>query len=113
MPYIGVKTAVPCTEEKLEKLQIEFGKIVTTIPGKSEARLMFGLTNMERMAFGGSNEACAFVEVRLLGTSTREVFTEMTGQICNLLKDELGIPTDRTFVQYQPCEYWGFDNILF
>ena len=39
MPFIDLKTNIEVNKEKVESLKTSFGKIITTLPGKSETWL--------------------------------------------------------------------------
>lgn len=114
MPYIGTKTTKTLTEEKKAALAKRFGTAITTIPGKSEAHLMLGFEGDATMYFGGkTGEPMAFVEVMLFGTSDREHLTMLTKQICDILKEELGIDGANTYVKYEEVAHWGWNGSNF
>lgn len=114
MPYIDTKTTVTLTEEKKEALAKRFGKAITVIPGKSEAHLMLGFEGDMTMYFAGNTgKPMAFVEVKILGTSTREHFSNLTAEICTILEEELGISGDCVYVEYVEATHWGWNGSNF
>ena len=109
MPFIDLKTTAKISAEKEEVLRREFGKIITLIPGKSEAWLMLNFTDECRMAFRGNADAdTAFVNVELLGGASDKAYDDMTRAICDTIRDLLGVPYDRIYVKYGEFTHWGF-----
>ena len=114
MPYINTKTTEKLTEEKKAALAKRFGKAITVIPGKSEAHLMLGFDESVTMYFAGdTGRPMAFVEVKILGTSTREYFSALTAEICTALEEELGITGDCVYVEYVEATHWGWNGSNF
>ena len=111
MPMIVTHTTAAITEEKKEALTRAFGEAITLLPGKNEAYLMLEFQGECSMAFHGDTKLpLAFVEVKILGKSTREAYAALTARICDVLKDTLGIPTEGTYVKYEEIEHWGHDR---
>ena len=109
MPFIDLKTSAKINESTEALLRSEFGKIITLIPGKSEAWLMLNFTDCERMAFRGNADAdTAIVSVDLLGGASDKAYDDMTRAICNAVNQILGVPYDRIYVKYSEFEHWGF-----
>ena len=114
MPFIDLKTTVKIDENTEAILRSEFGKIITLIPGKSEAWLMLNFTDGERMAFRGNSDGeTAMVSVDLLGGASEKAYDDMTRAICLTVNRVLGVPLDRTYVKYSEYEHWGFAGANF
>ena len=114
MPYIGTKTTVEISREKEIILKEKMGKAIEAIPGKTEAWLMCEFEDSCRLWFKGVDSApSADVEVKLLGSAKAEYYEKLTAIICGILSDELGIPADRTYVKYEECSHWGWNNTNF
>lgn len=111
MPCIEVKASTAVTPQQEEALKQRLGQAIAVFPGKSEAWLMVGIEGGCHLWFRGDNSRpAAFVEVKILGTSTREYFEKMTKEVCTILEEELGIPGDRTYVKYEEVEHWGYNG---
>ena len=111
MPMIVMHTTETITKEKSAILTKAFGEAITLLPGKSEAYLMLRFEGDCDMAFHGDTEIpLAFVEVKLLGKSTRAAYEALTARTCDILKEVLGVPTDGTYVKYEEIEHWGHDR---
>ncbi|MBE6537413.1 MAG: hypothetical protein E7673_05615 [Ruminococcaceae bacterium] len=109
MPFIDLKTTVKINENTEEILRKEFGKIITLIPGKSEAWLMLNFSGEQKMAFRGNADGeCAMVSVDLLGGASDKAYDDMTRAICLAVNKILGVPLERTYVKYSEFEHWGF-----
>ena len=114
MPYIGTRTTVKISPEKEIAIKEKLGKAIEAIPGKTEAWLMCEFSDCCRLWFKGDNSLpSAYVEVKLLGKADREYLEKLTGIICKILSDELSVPSDRTYVKYEECEHWGWNNMNF
>ncbi len=111
MPYINTKTTVSLSEEKKAALAMRYGKAIALIPGKSEAHLMLGFEDGVTMYFAGNmGEPMAFIEVKILGTAQKKDLEVLTKEICDILKDELGISGDHVYVKYEEITHWGWNG---
>ena len=109
MPYIDLKTTAKITAESEETLRKEFGKIITLIPGKTEAWLMLNFDDECRMAFKGNADGdTALVSVDLLGGASEKAYADMTRAICNTVSEVLGVPFGRIYVKYGEYTHWGY-----
>lgn len=107
MPYIDLKTNVSTTPEQREALKASFGKAITAIPGKTEARLMVSIECGKSMWFKGEGEPCAMIEIALFGKSTYEAYNNLTALVSEAVEKELGVPQSRIYVKYEEVNYWG------
>ncbi|WP_058485470.1 phenylpyruvate tautomerase MIF-related protein [Defluviitalea phaphyphila] len=113
MPYISTTTTVTMDEKKREAIKTKLGKAIELI-GKSENFLMLSFKDNAYMYFKGSNEKpLAFVEVKLLGKASKEVYSNLTKEITNILNEELQIQPDCVYVKYEEVEHWGWNGTNF
>ncbi|MGL4737461.1 MAG: phenylpyruvate tautomerase MIF-related protein [Cellulosilyticaceae bacterium] len=111
MPYIDSKVSVTLTDAQKETLKAKLGQIITTIPGKSENYLMIGFQDRYDLFFQGKAlDAGAFIEVKIFGKASGAVLEQMTGQICELYHQELGINPKHIYVRYEFSEHWGWNG---
>lgn len=110
MPYIGTRTSVGITAEKEVTLKAKIGKAVETLPGKTERWLMCEFQDNCRLWMSGSDAPAAFVEVKLFGRASSEVYERMSGVLCEILSDELNIPSDRVYITYSEFSDWGWNG---
>ena len=114
MPFIDTKTSVEIRPEQELELKARLGKAITRIPGKTEAWLMTGFQGNYSLYFRGDNsEPAAFVEVSVYGGEDPKAFSALTGDICNILQDVLGIAPDHVYVRYQAGRCWGWNGSNF
>ena len=111
MPFIDTKLNFRLTEEKEAILKAKLGEAISAFPGKSEYWLMLNFTDNCRMWFRGYDRfPVAMVEVKLFGSTDAENCNRMTGIICKLFEEELGISPDHVYVKYEFVEHWGWNG---
>ena len=108
MPFIDTKTTKKISPEDMNSLTEKFGKAIELIPGKSERWLMLNFSDGCRMAFAGSFDDCAMLEVKLFGAADPCAYDALTAELCKTVSDTLGIPSDRIYVKYEEISAWGF-----
>ena len=107
MPFIDSKLTVKVTDQQKEEIKSELGKLITTL-NKSETYLMVGIEDSCDLWLGGKKlEKGAYVAVSLYGNAPKELYDRLTGQICDLLSEKLGIPGNAVYVTYHPVSDWG------
>ena len=110
MPYIESKVTVTLTPEKKEELKTELGRLIATL-NKSETYLMVSIEDACDLWLGGKKlDKGAYVAVSLYGDAPKEAYDRLTGQICDLLSNKLGIPGSAVYVTYHPVNDWGWNG---
>lgn len=110
MPFINTKYSADITAAQEEQIKTALGKAVSVL-GKSEAWLMVGFEPKCSLYFKGEkSEKIAFVEVSLFGSANPSACDKMTGEICGILGDVLGVPADKVYVKYSPTDNWGWNG---
>ncbi len=110
MPFINTKTTKKLDTGAIEALKSDFGKAIELIPGKSEKWLMLNFEDGCKMAFAGSFDDCAMIEVEILGTASKREYDALTASLSDAVSKRLGIPKDRIYVKYEEISTWGFDG---
>lgn len=111
MPFINSKVNVKITKEQETEIKTLLGKAIETIPGKSEAWLMLGFEDEYSLYFRGDNSnPIAFVEVSVFGGENRTAFDALTGKICDIYNQVLGIAKDHIYVKYEAVSNWGWNG---
>lgn len=114
MPFIDSKVSVKISKEQEIELKSRLGKAIETIPGKSESWLMTGFEDEYHLYFRGDDSVpCAFVEVKVFGGENKAAFSKMTGEVCNIFEEVLGIPQDHIYVKYEAVTNWGWNGSNF
>ena len=110
MPFIDSKVTVKISEQQKEEIKTELGRLIGTL-NKSESYLMVGIEDSYDLWFAGKKlEKGAYVAVSLFGTAPKEAYDKLTGQICDLLSEKLGIPGNAVYVTYHPVNDWGWNG---
>lgn len=107
MPFIDTKTNVTICKEVEKSLTAEFGKAIELIRGKSEYWLMLSFDGDKMMAFRGSDQPCAMVEVKIFGSASDKEYSDLTKKLTEILSTHLPIPQDRIYVKYDEVSTWG------
>lgn len=111
MPFINSKISVKITKEQEERIKSKLGKAISIIPGKSENWLMVGFEDDYKLYFKGEKfEKIAFVEVKIFGHASSEVFGKLTREICSIYEEVLEIPQDKIYVKYEEVSQWGWNG---
>ena len=114
MPFINSKVSVNMSREKKEQVKKRLGEAIALVPGKSENWLMVGFEDGCDLYFQGNQDGpSAFVEVKIYGGASGDAFNQLTGAICQIMTEELGIPSNRTYVKYEEVEHWGWNGSNF
>ncbi len=113
MPFIDSKVTVSLTEEKKETVKRKLGRAISLLH-KSEGYLMVGFQDNYTLYLGGRKlEKGAYVEVSLFGKASPSDYSKMTGEICRILEEELGIPGSGVYVTYHGLSDWGWNGSNF
>jgi hypothetical protein len=113
MPFIDSKITLTVTEDKKEKIKTRLGQAVRLL-GKGENYLMVGFADNYDLYLGGKKlEKGAYVSVSLFGGASSNAYGKMTGEICTILSEELGIPGDAVYVKYHGVNDWGWNGANF
>ena len=110
MPFIDSKITIPVNPETKEKLKTELGKAISALH-KTETYLMVGIEDNYDLWMGGNKlDKGAYVSVSLFGNAAPADYDKMTGLICSLYENELGIPGNAVYVTYHPISDWGWNG---
>lgn len=113
MPFIDARLTVPVSEEQKESLKTAFGQAIPTLH-KTENYLMVAIQGGTPLWLGGRRlDKGAYVAVSLYGSAPAGAYDKMTGRICDILANQLGIPGDGVYVTYHPVNDWGWNGSNF
>ena len=114
MPLLRIQTNVAVPVDKADALLSQGTDLIVNEMSKPREYVQVVLEPETAIAFAGSREASAFVELRSLGLpeDTAKLLSE---KICGLLEAELAIPPARVFINFfdftRPM--WGWDGKTF
>ncbi|MCR4781326.1 MAG: hypothetical protein K5851_01060 [Lachnospiraceae bacterium] len=113
MPFIDSKISTKVNDTLKEEIKTELGQLISTL-GKPESYLMVGIDDDYDLWFAGEKlEKGAYVSVSLFGNASRDAYDKLTGQICDLFNEKLGIPGNQVYVTYHPVNDWGWNGSNF
>ena len=92
MPFINVKTTAALDSAKKATLNAELCRITEDCLGKGQNWVMTSYEDNASLAFQGSIENIAYVEVKAYGEPNATEADKMTAGVCQLMEKELGIP---------------------
>lgn len=108
MPMIESKITLHLDEAKREEIKRELGKAVGIL-GKSENYLMVSFEEGATLYFAGKEmERGAFVSVKLFGSVEEAASNRMSGEICRIFKNALGIEGENIYITYEGFKNWGW-----
>jgi phenylpyruvate tautomerase PptA (4-oxalocrotonate tautomerase family) len=114
MPLLKLEITVPLPEEKGKPLLAGLSKAVAGAIGKPEQYVMVTASQSAMVMSGKAGDA-AFVDIRSIGGLNSETNRKLSQQICKLLKDSLGIASDRIYMNFTDVEAgnWGWNGSTF
>ncbi len=114
MPLLKLETTAIVPEDKKRGLLASLSKTIAETIGKPEQYVMVTVSSVSMLMSGSAGDA-AFVDVRSIGGLNEEVNRKLSQRICNLVKDSLGIPPDRVYVNFVDVEAgnWGWNGRTF
>ena len=108
MPFINSKISVALTDAQEQEIKSRLGQAITAIPGKSESWLMVGFEPEYKLYFRGSkDQPMAMVEVSVYGSENPSAFSKLTGEICKIFEDVLGIRSEERRVGKECRSRWS------
>jgi phenylpyruvate tautomerase PptA (4-oxalocrotonate tautomerase family) len=114
MPLLKVETTVVLSEDKRKALLASLSKTVAGTIGKPEQYVMVTVGQAAILMSGKPGDA-AFVDIRSIGGLTDDVNRKLSQQVCQLLRDSLGVPPDRVYVNFTDVDAgnWGWNGSTF
>ncbi len=114
MPYLLIRTNKTVSQEEERKLLTRGSNVVANALGKPERYVMVSLESGRPMMFDAKDEHCAYLELKSIGLPGDSTST-LSLSLCTLIADELGIPTDRVYIEFAdaPRHMWGWNSGTF
>ena len=111
MPLINLRTNLPNIQDADDLLK-SLSSSLASATAKPESYVMTLLETGIPMTFAGSNEPCAFVEIKSIGSLTPSA---MSAMFCELIEASLGISKDRIYISFNDVSatQWGWDGRTF
>lgn len=114
MPLIRMDTSAPVPAEKRDKLLLALSKTIARTTGKPESYVMVTLSQVSA-SMGGKVAPAAFADVRGIGGLGGKINVSISKEICDLLKQELGIEPGNVYLNFTDvsAENWGHKGSTF
>jgi phenylpyruvate tautomerase len=116
MPLIQLETSCDLSDRsKRESMAKSLSRLAAEGIGKPEQYVMACVQDNVTMTMAGETGPCALVTVKSIGGLGKSVCQTLTGRLCQMLQEELAIPTDRIYVTFQELAptHWGWDRHTF
>ena len=116
MPLIKVQTSVsaPAPGQADTLLKQLSGSLATHLR-KPESYVMTVLEPDVTMTFGGTTEPVCYVEIKSVGSMSRDQTQAMSQEFCETLGQVLGVPVDRIYIEFADAQgyLWGWNGSTF
>ncbi len=111
MPFVHVQTNQTVSHEDTAIFLEALTDLIADQLGKSKDYVQVMLEPGCPMAFGGTMDLTARIELRSLGLPEEGLAT-LTEQLCALVESKLYIRPSRTFINYfdHPRTHWGWNG---
>jgi len=116
MPLIQLATSCDLSDRsKKESIAKSLSRLAAEGTGKPEQYVMACVQDKAAMTMAGESGPCALVAVKGIGGLSPSVNQDLTSRICQMLHEELAIPTDRIYVTFEElaATAWGWDRHTF
>ena len=105
MPFVSVNSAMPVSEQKMDVIQKEIGRIIALIPGKTIDNCMTKIEGGSHMFMSGAAAKAIFCEVRVYGEAPKDSKTAVVKELHDLFVDELG--AEKVYINFVESKEWG------
>ena len=114
MPLVKLEVSTSVPEAAKNKVLAAVSAIVIKATGKPPAYMMVTLEE-GKIVMGGRNEPAAFADVRGIGGFTPAVNKQISKEVCELLKKELGIKPENVYLTFTDvaASNWGWNGGTF
>ena len=114
MPLLKLETNVALDEKKRAALLAGLSSIAAQAIGKPEQYVMVTVQSHGLLMAGKPGDA-AFVDVRSIGGLSGQVNRQLSEEVCRLLNQSLGVPSDRVYLNFTDVKAanWGWNGSTF
>jgi phenylpyruvate tautomerase len=114
MPYLKITTSQSIDAQQKSELLKAASWLVASELGKPEQYMMVSVESPVSMLFGGTNEPCAFLELRGIGLPESKT-GKLSKLLCSLVESHIGIPKDRVYINFADIKptLWGWNGETF
>ena len=106
MPYVSISTSQHLTDDKVDRIQKEIGRLISIIPGKTIDNCMIRISGDQKIFMSGKPANATFCEIRMRNKAPIEKKQEFTVELNKLLTEEIeGL--DKLYINMQEYFEWG------
>ena len=103
MPYFSIETNKSIEEPVRMTTIKEASAFISKLLGKPESYVMVKVMPDMPLAFAGTTERTAFVQLKSIGLPADRC-DEFAAKICDFIDERLRIPRDRVFIEFKDLE---------
>ncbi len=114
MPYLKITVSKPAGAKAHQDLLKVSSQLVASELGKPEKYMMVSIVTSEAMLFGGTDQPCAFLELRGIGLPASKA-GKLSKLLCGLVESHLAVSKDRIYINFAdvPANLWGWNADTF
>ncbi len=114
MPLLHLTTSRHLSAEEERTLAAGLSRRAAALLGKPERYVMVVVESGRTMTFGGSDEACAYLQLKSLGLP-EERTGEFSAALCDHLAEALEMDVERIYIEFSspPRHLWGWNRTTF
>lgn len=114
MPLLRLTTNLEMNKDHQQAAATALSAVVARMLGKPESYVMSIVQSGQTMLFAGSDQICAYVELKSLGLPEART-AEFSATLCDLIEENLGIDPARIYIDFSspPRHMWGWDKNTF
>jgi hypothetical protein len=110
MPYIQVTIGQKLSDPQKEALKSELGRLITIIPGKTEAALIVSIQDGGSLYMGGIKEPSVYIDLRVYTAVEAEAKNRFALELFSSITRLFGIPASRQYLTIGEYDHWGYDG---
>jgi phenylpyruvate tautomerase len=103
MPYFSIETSKNIDEVGEEAVTHKASSFIAELLGKPEGYVMVAIRHSTPMRFGDGLEPAAMVRLHSIGLP-RARCAEFSARICAFIEEELGVGSDRIYIDFRDLE---------
>lgn len=114
MPYLKIQTNRNIDRETQLELLKQASALVADSVGKPEQYVMTAFDPVQPMTFAGSDEPCAYLELKSIGLSESKTAALSTA-LCGFIEASLEVPPSRVYIEFADAlrPMWGWNKGTF
>ena len=114
MPLVRLTSSAQRSPAASQALLRSLSRLVADRLGKPEDYVMTCFVPAS-MTFAGTDEPCAFLELKSIGRFSPQQTRDLSKVLCPLVGEALGLPPSRVYIEFQDAkgDLWGHDSDTF